>query len=58
MIPLFGEYDSPKNSQGVTPARAICESGVGSNERFLQFFDLSRLISETVQDTTEVTIER
>jgi len=40
------------------PARAIFGSGVGIRTgNFLRFFDLSRRISETVQDTTKVTIE-
>jgi len=44
--------------KGSPPGRAICESGVGSNGRFFAIFrPISRRNSETVQDTTKVTIE-
>ena len=51
-------YGSSKNSQGVTPSEGdLWDWGGFERVIFAIFWPISRRISETVQDTTKVTIE-
>ena len=58
MISLSGEYDSSKNSEGVTPSDGdLWEWGGFEQAIIANFLPIRRHISEKVQDTTKVTIE-
>jgi len=54
----LARYDSSKNSEGVTPSEGdFWDWGGFERAIFAIFRPISRRISETVQDTTKVTIE-
>ena len=58
MISLSGQYDSSKNSQGVTPSEGDLWEWSGFQRAIFAIVrPISRRISETVQDTTKVTVE-
>ena len=53
IILVSGDISSSQNSKGSPRARALNEGGVGTSG---DFRPISRPISETVRDTTKVTI--